>query len=136
MRYFLFSLLPGKDVFAYADDVIMIASGATTDAALVALQLLLEIVFSWSISNHFSFNPAKCLSMIILAKMKQLATCLTIKNIFLHIGDFYINNMPSLKLLGVLITSDLSWREQTRSVCSKMARKLGILHHIGSSLDT
>ena len=74
--------------------------------------------------------------MIILAKMKQFATCLTIKNTILHVGDFYINNMPSLKLLGVLITSDLSWHKQTRSVCSKMARKFGILRRIVISLDT
>ena len=34
----LFSLLPYKDVFAYVDDVTVIASDATTDAALEALQ--------------------------------------------------------------------------------------------------
>ena len=132
----LFSLLPYKDIFAYTDDVTMIASGATTDAALVTLQSLLEIAFSWSISNHLSLNLAKCLSMIILTKIKQLATCLTIKNTILCISDFYINNMPSLKLFGVLITSDLSWRKQTRSVCSQMARKLSVLCRISISLDT
>ena len=68
--------------------------------------------------------------------MKQLATCLKIKYTLPHIGDFYINYMPSLMLLGVLITSNLSWREQMRSVCSKMARKLDILRRINSSLNT
>ena len=41
-----------------------------------------------------------------------------------------------MKLLGVIFSSDLSWRACTRTVCSKLSKKFAVLRRIGCSLDT
>ena len=54
----------------------------------------------------------------------------------LRVGESCIQYVMALKILGVTLSSDLSWQDYTRAVCSKLSRKLGVLRRFGSSLDT
>jgi hypothetical protein len=54
----------------------------------------------------------------------------------LRIGESTIQNVTALKILGVTLSSDLTWRDHTRAVCNKLSRKLGVLRRFGGSLDT
>ena len=53
-----------------------------------------------------------------------------------RVGESCIQNVTALKILGITLSSDLSWRDHTRVVCSKLSRKLGVLRRFGGSLDT
>ena len=131
-------LLTSFDVIqtiAYADDVTLIASGDSKSTTITMLQACLNTAYDWSILNKLCLNPAKCASML-LCPTKLKSDALRETSASLYIGKTCIQYVFSMKLLGVIFSSDLSWRAHTRTVCSKLSKKLAVLCHIGCSLDT
>ena len=53
----------------------------------------------------------------------------------LRIGASRMQEVTSLKILGVLLTSDLSRREHCKSTCNKVSSKLCTLQRFGASLN-
>ena len=131
-------LLTSFDVIqtiAYADDVTLIASGDSKSTTITTLQACLNTAYDWSILNKLCLNPAKCASML-LCPTKLKSDALHQTSASLYIGKMCIQYVFSMKLLGVIFSSDLSWRAHTRTVCSKLSKKLAVLRRIGCSLNT
>ena len=63
--------------------------------------------------------------------------CVKIKSssIFLRKESSYKINILSQQIQGVILTSDLSWQEQTGATCGKMSQKLSALRHFGAALN-
>ena len=131
-------LLTSFDVIqtiAYADDVNLIASGDSKSTTITTLQAFLNTAYDWSILNKLCLNPAKCASML-LCPTKLKSDALHETSASLYIGKMCIQYVFSMKLLGVIFSSDLSWRAHTCTVCSKLSQKLAVLRRIGCLLDT
>ena len=131
----LFALLPLESAVAYADDTTLIASGDSASTAMDALQSLLDIVSNWSTRNCLRLNPEKCVSMCIAPTKQKSSTCMSSKYI-LTVNDSQIARVQSVKILGVIFTTELDWRQQARSVRAKFSSKLAVLKRIGGSLNT
>jgi hypothetical protein len=129
----MFDKLPSQSVVAYADDVTLMTSGDSAGAAAVELQSMLDVVNSWASNNRLSLNPLKCSSMCIAPTRKK--TTSTPLNA-LCIGGVNIPDAQTIKILGVIFSSNLDWQQQARSVRAKMNCKLGVLRKIGGSLNT
>ena len=103
-------LLTSFDVIqtiAYADDVTLIASGDSKSTTITTLQAYLNTAYDWSILNKLCLNPAKCASML-LCPTKLKSDVLHETSASLYIGKTCIQYVFSMKLLGVIFSSDLS----------------------------
>ena len=66
------------------------------------------------------FQPVKCNMMQLTKKHNKIQASYTLEGTVLE-------NVDSIKYLGVTITSDLKWNSHIRNVCSKANRTLGFL---------
>ena len=66
------------------------------------------------------FQPVKCNMMQLTNKHNKIQASYTLEGTVLE-------NVDSIKYLGVTITSDLKWNSHIRNVCSKANRTLGFL---------
>ena len=66
------------------------------------------------------FQPIKCNMMQLTKKLNKIQVSYTL-------DGTVIENVESIKYLGVTITSDLKWNSHIRNVCSKANSTLGFL---------
>ena len=66
------------------------------------------------------FQPVKCNMMQLTKKHNKIDASYTLEGTVLE-------NVESIKYLGVTITSDLKWNSHIRNVCSRANRALGFL---------
>ena len=66
------------------------------------------------------FQPVKCNMMQLTKKHNKIQASYTLEGTVLE-------NVESIKYLGVTVTSDLKWNSHIRNVCSKANRTLGFL---------
>ena len=66
------------------------------------------------------FQPVKCNMMQLTKKHNKIDASYTLESTGLE-------NVESIKYLGVTITSDLKWNSHIRIVCSRANRTLGFL---------
>ena len=67
------------------------------------------------------FQPVKCNMMELTRKTDQEDPC------FMYLEGTNLENVESIKYLGVTITSDLRWNTHVSNVCTKANRTLGFL---------
>lgn len=130
----LLALLPPGNVVAYADNITLLASGSTADAAALELQSMLDTVNRWSLDNCLRLNATKCVAMCIAPSKRKAAAAGGPCHV-LTIGTPSLSWVQSVKILGVIVSSNLNWRQHARCVCSKISQKLAVLQRIGGSLN-
>ena len=74
----------------------------------------------WARKWGMRFQPVKCNMMQLTNKHNKIQASYTLEGTVLE-------NVDSIKYLGVTITSDLKWNSHIRNVCSKANRTLGFL---------
>ena len=74
----------------------------------------------WARKWGMRFQPAKCNMMQLAKKHNKIQASYTLEGTVLE-------NVESIKYLGVTITSDLKWNSPIRNVCSKANRTLGFM---------
>ena len=87
----------------------------------IKLQRDIDRLGSWARKWGMRFQPVKCSMMQLTRKrIKKIHASYTIE-----VAD--LENVESIKYLGVTITSDLRWNTHVSSVCTKANRNLGFL---------
>jgi hypothetical protein len=130
----LLTMLPPGNVVAYADDVTLLASGSTADAAALELQSMLDAVNRWSLDNCLRLNTAKCVAMSIAPSKRKAAAAGGLCHV-LTVGTSSLSWVQSVKILGVTFSSNLDWQQHAKYVRSKVSQKLALLQRIGGSLN-
>ena len=74
----------------------------------------------WARKWGMRFQPVKCNMMQLTKKHNKIQVSHTLEGTVLE-------NVESIKYLGVTITSGLKWNSHIRNVCSKANRTLGFL---------
>jgi hypothetical protein len=92
---------------AYADDVTIVASGKSVDDARLQLQSLLDLTAAWAKDNRLSFSYAKCNVMLTTVSRRKAAGPPVLSG--LTLDGQALSTMDHLTILGVDISSDLSW---------------------------
>ena len=88
---------------------------------IVKLQRDIDRLGSWARKWGMRFQPVKCNMMQLTRKrIKKIHASYTLEGTDLE-------NIESIKYLGVTITSDLRWNTHVRNVCTKANRTLGFL---------
>ena len=108
--------------FKYVDDLSLVQCRRSTDTS--QLQPILNSVQYWSQSNNMSLNPSKCFTLhVTFMKNPPPPEVLTI-------NDSILCNVQSIKILGVIIQSDLKWNLHVNDLVKRCNRKLYMLRKL------
>ena len=119
----------------YADDTTLTSSTNYSSIGRLegTLNSAIAEIVDWAASNKLPINEGKTKAMLItgkrlLSKVNEEMT-LTIKGTELEL-------VPSAKLLGLEIDSELSFTSHVEKLCKKLSQRIGVLKKIRSCLPT
>ena len=108
-----------SEIRLFADDCVCYRE--TKDIAdTLKLQKDIDRLGIWARKCGMRFQPVKCHMMQLTKKHNKIQASYTLEGTVLE-------NVESIKYLGVTITSDLKWNSHIRNVCSKANKTLGFL---------
>ena len=118
-------------ILAYADDVTLICSNKILSSAVNEIQNMLDYVSNWSSVSQLTLNITKCKYLIISPPKKRSNSAITIS----------LNGAPlavedKLTILGITITSSLSWSDHANAMRSKINGKLNTIRRFGRTLNS
>ena len=109
----------------FVDDVTAVES--VNPGACSHMQTVLDQITHWSDANFMEINTKKSKQMFFgIASSRNQQPLLVL-------GNDTIDTVPSFKLLGVTISSDLRWDEHTDVICAKASKRLHYLSLLGRS---
>ncbi|XP_047993599.1 uncharacterized protein LOC125232032 [Leguminivora glycinivorella] len=102
----------GKEVQAFADDILVMASADTTKELEAKINETLKLVEKWGHSNKMKFAPHKTQAMLITKKLKYDEPKLILQGTTLKLLD-------EIKMLGLTIDRNLSFKSHLERVAVK-----------------
>ena len=108
-----------SEIRIFADDCVCYREIKDIEDTL-KLQKDIDRLGIWARNWGMRFQPVKCNMMQLTKKHNKIQASYTLEGTVLE-------NVESIKYLGVTITSDLKWNSHSRNVCSKANRTLGFL---------
>ena len=108
-----------SEIRLFADDCVCYREIKDIEGTL-KLQKDIDRLGIWARKWSMRFQPVKCNMMQLTKKLNKIQASYTLEGTVLE-------NVESIKYLGVTITSDLKWNSHIRNVCSKANRTLGFL---------
>ena len=110
----------------HADDTLVYYSADSIAELQSKLNSDLQSLSSYLNSNVLTLNHEKS-KFIIFAERQRLRS---ISNINISICNQTMKQEQSLKYLGITITENLTWHEQTENMISKINQRLGLLRRV------
>ena len=104
------------DCYKYVDDLTLLECRKVTDPS--DLPAVFYSLGQWSCQNHMKLNPSKCFSLSVTFSKNPPAEPT------LYIDDSPLQNFQSVKILGVIVQSNLKWDLHVTEILKKYNRKL------------
>ena len=112
----------------FADDTtLLFFSGSSINNVVQILNNELSNVFDWTVTNELNINISKTNSMLFCPTIST-----NLVNFQIFINKISIPRVSSLKFLGIIISSNLSWKEHIVFIAKKISRSLGIINKLKS----
>ena len=111
----------GSEINLYADDTVLYRI-ITSPSDFVHLQQDIDSLSSCLTDKQLQFNATKCRQMLISRKQAHSSTPPN-----LYVSGTALLQVSEYKYLGVVITSDLSWRPHITNMCNKIRKLIGLL---------
>ena len=109
-----------SEIRLFADDCVCYREIKDTEDTL-KLQKDIDQLGCWARKWGMRFQPVKCnLMQITRKRIKKIHASYTLEGMVLE-------NVESIKYLGVTITNDLRWNTHVSNICTKANRTLGFL---------
>ena len=106
-----------SEIRLFADDCVCYRE-IKDEVDTMKLQRDIDRLGSWARKRGMRFQPVKCNMMqLTIKRIKKIHASYTLEGTDLE-------NVESIKYLGVTITSDLRWNTHVSNVCSKTNRTL------------
>ena len=109
----------------YADDNTLYSTGKDLNQIRRNLEMEFMILHQWFHENHMTFNPGKCLYMVIGSK--DLSHEIMLNNNKISNED---------KLLGIFLDSKLNFESYIGSLCRKAGQKISALARLKNYLTS
>ena len=107
----------------YADDTTVIVRGQTVSEAIQKANIILNQYYKYFALNKLTLNESKTKYMIFSKNKKS-----EVNHDILKINNVIIEQVKSIKFLGLLINDTLNWNEHKLYIQQKIQRSLGILY--------
>jgi hypothetical protein len=125
----LFFNIEHAEIFNYADDNTLAASGNSFEIVMDILLHDSQNAIKWFSENFMQANPSKFQVMFL-----KPARCITPVPSFIEIENARVEVSNQVKLLGISIDSKLNFDSHVSNLCKKAARRLKILMRFKSLL--
>ncbi len=112
----------GSEINMFADDIVLYRI-ITSSSDFVHLQQDIDSLSMCITEKQLQFNATKCRQMFISRKRAHSLTPPS-----LYVDGTALLQVSEYKYLGVVITSDLSWRPHITNICNKTRRLIGLLY--------
>jgi len=112
----------------YADDSNIFIQGKNLLNMTLTLNEELKKISYWIHANKLSLNVDKTKFILFKTKQKQVFTSQVMMN------NKTIEQIHTIKFLGVVISSDLSWDHHTRYISTKVSKGVGIMCKVRHNL--
>ena len=119
-------ICPFDKVIVYADDTTILISGRNIEEATQRCNDILERFLNYFNCNKLSINPDK--TKYILYKPKKQKHTVYTHNSIVSMNNIKLEKVYSIRFLGVIINSKLTWEEHKQFVKRKVSKTLGILY--------
>ena len=117
------TVLTTADITLYADDSTPFQSGHNARLISDKLQLDLSKVELWVAKNRLVLNADKTNSILIGSRQKIKSA----PSLNLSIKDKIIEQLPCVKLFGVQVDENLSWKQHCEDLLKDCSKALGLL---------
>lgn len=119
------------NVFLFADDTNLLYADKNLGSLEVTINKELTSVYNWLMANKFSLNTKKSNFVIFRPHQKRMNFDVTIK-LFDHDKNSLIllERKDYVKYLGILIDSNLTWKQHISFISSKIRKSLGIISRL------
>ena len=121
-------LWTNASVCSYADDTTISMAGDDLEWLKKSMEVEANKVLSFMASNELVANPTKT-EMMIMCRNK-----VDVSKETLRLGDAMITAKSEVKLLGMKISSDLSWKGQVRETVQKINQGLGVMRRLATRI--
>lgn len=122
-----FPVLPNTKLIAYADDVTLIYLGDQQRPDV--FQKNVDMFCEWSEKKKLEINPEKTKSMVVSRKLCNNS----VPNVV--INDVCVENVRSLRILGVVFSDDGKWDDQFSFLYKKCCRSLSIVKRMKNNCN-
>ena len=112
----------------YADDTCLIFSAKTVDELQIVINSEVNKIQNWMSSNKLSINYSKTKYMLINRRNDYTPFSL-------YINDHKIEQVHSIKYLGIHIDDKLNWKQHIKYVEGKISSACGAIYRLRQTLD-
>ena len=102
----------------YADDTGITYADSDLHFILSSLSYDLEKLSKWIVSNTLTLNATKTEFMLIISRQRLSTLSYTLER---SIDNVPIEQVPSVKSLGIFIDENLTWHSHIDKLCTKIA---------------
>ena len=110
----------------YADDTHITYAGSVLHLIQSSLSHDLEKLSKWLVSNRLTFNATKSEFMLIGSRRRSS----TLSDTQLSIDNVPIEQVPTVKSLGIYIDENLTWYSHIDKLCKKIASTTGAIKRV------
>ena len=111
----------------YADDTHITYAGSDLHLIQSSLSHDLEKLSKWLVSNRLTLNATKTEFMLISSRQRLTTLSDTLE---LSIDNVPIEQVPSVKSLGIYIDDNLTWHSHIDNLCKKIASAIGVIKRV------
>ena len=111
----------------YADDTHITYAGSDLHLIQSSLSHDLEKLSKWLVSNRPTLNATKTEFMLISSRQRLTTLSDTLE---LSIDNVLIEQVPSVKSLGIYIDDNLTWYSHIDKLCKKIASAIGVIKRV------
>ena len=121
------------DTEMYADDTSLSCFAKSVSDLQTKMSITLDILSKWCRDNCLVINSSKTYFMVLCNRQKR--AYLKLHELNLALCNENLVYKDCIKVLGLLIDQNLSWKYHIDFICSKISRLIGLLWRICSNLD-
>ena len=110
----------------FADDTGLFIHGSNLTSIMESAQNVLNKLQDWFYCNKLTLSIPKCSYVIFRGVKRALPNNIP----SLHLNNIEIERRESVKYIGVILDSVLSWRQHIDLICTKLNRLFGVFSHL------
>lgn len=118
-------------IHLFADDTIIYLSGSDIKEVVYKINRTLETIHEWFTMNGLMINAKKSKYMII-GSNKYLNQ--SNHNTYVKYNGEHLEKVLTIKYLGIIIDSKLTFNDHINYICNKISKKLGFAYRVSKHL--
>ena len=118
-------------IFLFADDASLLRLFNDINEAVLSINRDLQHLSEWARIWRVTFNAIKTVFMIISLRLRHNPY----PNPRLLLNDTPLKQVQEERYLGMVLTSNMSWKNHTHQTTAKASKKLGLLYKMKNKLS-